>query len=250
MQPGEDNTADTGALYTPRRKPRWGTLTIVILLHIIAFFGLIRAFAPDFTATAIEKATSLITVTVTTRDPESEPSPYASPLPDEGAAAEEGRKATPREVSAPRPERPVAKPSPVPAAASTGTANASGARDQGAGTGAGGEGYGTGSGRYGSGQGGIPVSKPEKIAGDINDARDYPTPPGGREVRRGQEVVVYMTVGVDGRARDCRVVQASPDPEADRITCRLAEERFRFRPARDANGNAVPAPYGWRQRWF
>ena len=36
----------------------------------------------------------------------------------------------------------------------------------------------------GIGQGGIPVTRPVKIAGDINDARDYPTPPGGREVRR------------------------------------------------------------------
>jgi protein TonB len=46
------------------------------------------------------------------------------------------------------------------------------------------------------------------------------------------------------------VVEPSPDPEADRITCRLAEERFRFRPARNAGGEPVAAQYGWRQRWF
>ena len=94
------------------------------------------------------------------------------------------------------------------------------------------------------------MNPPVKTAGEINDARDYPVPPGGREIRRGKQVVVYMTVGTDGRARNCRVVQPSPDPEADRITCRLAEERFRFRPATDAMGNPVAAEYGWRQRWF
>ena len=59
-----------------------------------------------------------------------------------------------------------------------------------------------------------------------------------------------MTVGTDGRASNCRVTEPSPDPEADRITCRLAVERFRFKPATDAIGNPVPATYGWRQRWF
>jgi protein TonB len=34
------------------------------------------------------------------------------------------------------------------------------------------------------------------------------------------------------------------------ITCRLAEERFRFRPSLDNQGNPVEAMYGWRQRWF
>jgi len=237
--------------YAPRRRLRWGTLALVLLLHLVVLAGLVRAFAPDFTATAIEKATSLVTVTVRTRpppEPEVTPIPDPSPEPEQGAAAEEGRKAVAREVTAP--EAPLPRPSPAPRASSTGTANASGARDEGAGTGDGGEGEGTGSGRSGSGQGGLPVTRPVKIAGDISDARDYPVPPGGREVRRGQQVVVYMTVGIDGRAHDCHVVEPSPDPEADRLTCELAEQRFRFRPARDAEGNPVPATYGWRQRWF
>jgi len=117
--------------------------------------------------------------------------------------------------------------------------------------GAGGEGEGTGSGRSGSGQGGAPVvSAPVKIAGEIDNAEDYPTPPGGRDIRLGHSVTIYMTVTVDGRAQDCRVVEPSPDPVADRITCDLAEQRFRFQPARNAAGDAVPATYGWRQGWF
>ncbi len=94
------------------------------------------------------------------------------------------------------------------------------------------------------------VSKPVHISGAINNARDYPIPPGGRDARRGTEVIVRVVVGVDGRARQCSVYRASPDAEADAITCRLVEDRLRFRPAQDANGNAVPAPFFWRQRWF
>ena len=90
----------------------------------------------------------------------------------------------------------------------------------------------------------------EKIAGDIHNARDYPTPPGGRQVRRGQDVVIELTVGTDGRVRSCRVTDASPDPVADEITCRLATERFVFRPRLDARGEPVVGVYRWRQRWF
>lgn len=54
----------------------------------------------------------------------------------------------------------------------------------------------------------------------------------------------------EGRARDCSIYRPSPDPQADRITCELVEARLGFEPARDASGNAVEAPFYWRQRWF
>ncbi len=49
--------------------------------------------------------------------------------------------------------------------------------------------------------GGAAVTRPVKIAGDINDARDFPIPPGGRQVRLGHSVTIAMTVGADGRAQ-------------------------------------------------
>jgi protein TonB len=223
-----------------KRKPRWGTLLLVGALHLLVLAGLMRAFAPAFTATVVERTASLVTVTVRTPPP--------APEPEEGAAAEQGRRAIPSEVVAPR-----AGPAPTvpaPRAASTGTANDAGAGASGQGAGAGGEGSGVGSGRGGAGTGGVAVTRPVKIAGDINDARDYPTPPGGRRVRIGHSVTIAMTVGTDGRASNCRIVSPSPDPVADRITCELAVSRFRFRPATDAAGNPVPATYGWRQSWF
>jgi protein TonB len=111
-------------------------------------------------------------------------------------------------------------------------------------------GEGTGSGSSASGSGGIAITRPEKIAGDIRSAGDYPVPPGGRQTRFGQSVTIAMTVGIDGRASNCRVVRPSNDPAADRITCELAVERFRFRPATDSNGDQVPSTYGWRQDFF
>ena len=88
----------------------------------------------------------------------------------------------------------------------------------------------------------------EKIAGDINSARDYPK--ASRPQRLGHSVTIVVGVGVDGRVTDCRVSQPSPDPAADAITCRLAQERFRFRPAVNGSGEAVAGKYAWRQRWF
>lgn len=229
---------------TPSRGQRITTMVVVALLHLLVFAGLIRAFAPDLSAVVVDQVISTFSVTVATTEPE--PPPQASTEP-EGASAEEGRKAKPKEVSAPRRTLPK-KPEPAPPVSSTGNENASGAADAGAGTGGGGDGIGTGSGRSGTGQGGGAAARLEKIAGDISSAKDYPKKT--RNLRIGQSVTILLTVDPDGRVRDCRVTQPSPDAEADAITCRLASERFRFRPARNAAGEAVTGKYAWRQRWF
>jgi len=244
-----NGNADFRADLRPKRSTRLWTIVAVALLHVVAILGLIRAFAPDFTEAVVDRAIATFTVTVTAPapTPTATPSPEPSPLPDEGAAGEEGRKATPREVTAPKPKVPLPV-APAPRASSTGVQDSSGAREQGEGTGAGGVGAGTGSGRGGAGGGGIPVRKLEKIAGDINSARDYPKKT--RDLRIGHSVTILLGVGTDGRVTDCRVTTPSPDAEADAITCRLATERFRFRPAADANGNPIAGKYAWRQRWF
>jgi periplasmic protein TonB len=226
------------------RHTKIGVFALVALLHVLAVLALIRAFAPDFSAKAVETVVSAFSVTVTTPPPSPEPSrePEKS-----GAAAEAGKKAIAKPDAAPKPKVMIAK-APAPKAASTGAANDSGASNAGAGTGAGGQGSGSGSGTGGTGQGGGLVRKAEKIAGEINSARDYPK--ATRDLRIDGAVTIYMTVGTDGRARNCRVQQASRDAEADAITCRLAEQRFRFKPATDAAGNPVESTYGWRQKWF
>ena len=218
----------------------------IVLLHVAALYGLAKAFAPGATASVEQAVLRTVMVTVETREYE----PPPDPMPDAGAAGEEGRKAVPKPVVAPEAKIVIKPAAPAPKASSTGTADNAGARAAGSGTGAGGTGSGTGSGAGGAGQGGGAVTKPLHISGSINNARDYPTPPGGRQARIGNEVIVKVTVGTDGRASNCSVFRPSPDAEADAITCRLVVERLRFKPATDSNGTPVSAPFYWRQRWF
>ena len=168
-------------------------------------------------------------------------------LPD-GAKAPPAKRARATPVVAPKlsaviPPRVVTAP-----AASSGSAALSGAAAAGTGSGAGGAGQGTGAGDSGSGTGGGIAQKAIKLSGDINSTRDYPADPDLK--RLGSSVIVRLTVRIDGRGGDCRVQRPSVDPQADVVTCRLAVERFRFRPATDATGHPVESIYGWRQSWF
>jgi protein TonB len=237
--------------FSTPRPMRFGLIVLIALIHVAAVFGLIRAFAPGVVDKVVDTVTSAVFVTVRTTSPT--PTPTPPPAPRQDAAAEQGAegaagsRAKPREESAPE-ARIVVSEKPAPRASSTGTENRSGASEAGEGTGAGGQGTGTGAGGLGSGQGGGIATKAEKIAGDINSARDYPRRT--RDLRIGHSVTIVLAVGTDGRPRSCRVARASPDPQADRITCDLAMQRFRFRPATNRAGEAVEADYGWQQRWF
>lgn len=233
--------------YRPRKRLNLFTIALIAGLHVAVLYGLAVALAPDMTA-ALEREV-VAAFDVNSPEPESEPPPPQNRSePDEGAQGEPGREAVPAPVAVP--PAPIVNPTPRPRASSTGIARSSGARETGDGTGAAGEGDGTGSGNRGSGQGGVAVTKPRHVSGQIDNARDFPVPPGGREARRGNEVIVKVTIGIDGKARNCSIYRPSNDPEADRITCRLVERRLGFEPARDANGKPVPAPFYWRQRWF
>ncbi|KLI64988.1 hypothetical protein [Aurantiacibacter marinus] len=233
-----------GAYTAKRKRLNWKLIVLIGLLHIVALAGLARLLAPEFTASVIETATSVVTVTVRTyEEPETEPS-IAPPQPDEGAAGEEGRQATPRAVVAP--EQPLPRPSPAPRASSTGAANQSGAREQGDGTGAGGTGDGTGSGRSGSGTGGAVAVGPSVRSGELNEARDFPIPEGGRAARLGLAVTVHFTVTTDGRARNCTVASTQVDAATTARVCPLVIERIQFNPATAADGTPVEARYGYR----
>lgn len=235
------------------RRVRWGVAALVALIHLMLIAGLIRAFTPRLADTVVAAVGRALTVTVSSPPPRPKAAPTASARPDagaqEGSAGAAGKKASPRAAAAP-PATIAVKPTPAPPVAGTGDENASGGGEAGTGTGAAGQGRGTGSGLSGSGQGsgGGAASPTVKIAGDINSARDYPR--AGRDLRIGAAVTIDLTIGTEGRVKACRIVQASPDPDADRVTCELATKRFRFRPALGASGQPVEATYRWRQRWF
>lgn len=229
----------------PHRRPRWGTLALVALFHLLVIAGLLRVFAPDFTRQAARQVASVL-VTVTTREA---PAPAASPAPDAGASAAEGKKGTPLPTPAPTPVVPL-KPVAVPPVASTGTEAQSGASTTGEGSGAGGEGVGTGSGVSGSGRGNGVAAKAVLISGAIDAAQDFPIPPGGRAARIGRAVVIALTVGADGAPSGCRIYSSSGLPDTDRRTCDLAMQRLRFRPATDTRGEPVASTFYWQQRFF
>lgn len=219
---------------------RVGAAVLVIVLHVLAVSALIRAFAPDLGSRVAQEVLAAFSVspppspTPPPPPPPSSPQPHAAP---ERQAAAAGTKA--RSVTAPVPRVAVATTT-APVSASTGSADSSGEGRAGAGSGAGGAGNGTG--------GGGGATAALKIAGDINSARDYPRET--RDLRIGDYVIVALSVTPEGRVSACRVVRASRDAAADATTCRLAQSRFRFRPATDASGRAVASTFGWKQRWF
>ena len=238
--------SENGRFETRRRRPSWPLIVVIVLMHLAALYGLARALAPQITAAVEGQVVSAFSITATP-DP---PPPENATEPDQGAQGDPGREAVSQPVTSPPPRRPLKQDKPLPQAASTGSASQSGAAAAGDGTGAAGSGLGTGSGNSGNGRGSGAATKPVHISGSIDNARDFPVPPGGREARRGTQVIVRVIVGTDGRARDCVIIRASPDPDADCLTCRLVESRLGFRPAMNAGGNPVAAAFYWRQQWF
>ena len=165
-----------------------------------------------------------------------------------GKASAANKHARAAPVFAPKPKVPPLKPPPVQAAPQPGAgseASAGATPNPGPGSGAGGRGDGTGAGGSGSGTGG--GGKAVWRSGTIRDS-DYP-----REASRakvGGEVEVRFTIEATGRVTGCRVTRSSGDASLDATTCRLIEERFRFKPATNAAGDAIRSPYGWRQSWW
>ena len=227
------------------KRPKWWMIVLIVLGHVLALYGLARAFAPDITASVEKTVVAAFTVTVTT--PEDDV-PVTEPEPDEGAQGDAGEKAVPKPVSAPKTKIPV-KPTPTPPTSADGDELNSGARDNGDGTGADGSGLGTGSGRDGTGTGGVAATKPVLVQ-SITNVRSFPIPPGGREARIGKSVIVKLIVSPQGRVTGCSIYQPSPFPETDAKVCELAYDQIRFEPARDRNGNPVAAPFLYRQRFF
>ena len=213
----------------------------VAALHIAVIAALVSAFGVDV---VVQTVKSLTTFDVPVPPPPPSPEPVAQTPEPQGAAAPPAPRATPRSRPTPRI---VVVPKPAPTAASTGTAVKSGASAAGAGSGGGGQGSGTGSGARGNGSGGGLVKRAEKISGELK-TKDFPR--SGANDRDGKFIVVRYNVATDGRVGNCRVVQSSGSADADAITCRLIEKRFRYRPALDATGHPVREETGWKQWWW
>jgi TonB family protein len=87
---------------------------------------------------------------------------------------------------------------------------------------------------------------PRLIQGSISNA-DYPS----AAVAASQQGTTAMKimVGADGSVTGCSVEATSGSQELDTTSCALATSRFRFAPARDASGGAIPSIYRTRVSW-
>jgi protein TonB len=227
------------------RRPRWGVVVAVLLIHLVVVAALVRAFTPDFAAGAVRAVTQAFSIDLPPPAPARTVPPPTAAKP-QAASGAPGRRATPRDAAAPKAPL-VTRPTQAPPVAGPGRDDSAGAAAEGEGTGAAGTGMGTGAETGGAGTGGG-AAPTVKIAGEINSARDYPR--ATRALRAGAAVVIDLAVGTQGQVTGCRIVQPSPDSRADAITCALAMRRFRFRPALGPEGTPVEAVYRWRQRWF
>jgi len=208
------------------KRRKWTAARVVAVVAALAIdagigWVLIDGLRAHWLKPAAEPAMTVTEIEVT---PPPTPEPPPRPVPKPAGAA------APPAARAPR-----AEPSPkVPLASPTPAASAAGAASFGAGAGAGGSGNGSGAGSGGNGSGGGLVSPAQRVAGALSD-RDYPRDAG----RAGGTVGIAFTVRADGRVEGCRVLGSSGSARLDGLTCSLVTERFRYRPARDASGQAV-----------
>ncbi len=213
-------------------RTRIGMAVPVALVHLFLFVLLIRGIGFDV-AKATSEAMKVFDINEPVPPPKPEqPRPRPQPAPPKETPAPPSLRA--------RQEAPkLIVPIPVaPAARSIGSSAAPGS-----GTGAGGEGAGAGAG----GEGGGLASRARLIRRELRRS-DYP-----REARReGAQGIVRMRIAVapDGRVSACSVTQSSGNALLDATTCRLAQKRFRYEPARDAAGRAVADVVEDGQRWW
>ena len=221
-------------------KERLSALAAVVALHALFACALLLGFAPTFLRQAEERLTLVNIVPDSPPPPMPEINRPAQSSGPKAAAAPANLRAEPKAIFAPRLATTRTNPA-APIAGSGSRASAGMAERPGSGTGGGGEGAGRGSGGAG---GGVTV-RAQLRSGSILP-RDYPRAANGQQ----GIVTAQLNVSAAGIVTSCSIAQSSGNAVLDAATCRLIRERFRFAPARDSQGNAVPDVKGWQQRWW
>ena len=210
------------------------------LLNVAAIYGLIAVFAGGL-ALPDRGDISLLSVLITRPMPQPPPK---QALHDHGGAPMPAAK---RAIAAPAIAAaiiPVSTPIPAATIAAAGNGQTNGSALSGQGAGGGGAGQGAGGGSGDGADGGTDL---RQIDGGIYED-DYP-----REAVRAHQsgnVHIRFTVGTNGRVSDCTVTRSSGSASLDEATCRLILRRFRYEPARDAQGrphaDTVEGVHEWR----
>jgi protein TonB len=222
----------------------------VAVLHGLLGYALIAGFGVEVVRLAGDEL-KIFDVRIPPPPPTVDTKPARASRRPEGAASPENLQSKASPVAAPKPKIEYKRPSEVAAAPTpaSGSDSSSGAADRpGPGQGSGGSGAGTGSGRGGGdGGGGGGGSRSRLISGRILDS-DYPR--SASRARAGGTVTVAFIVQTDGHVSGCRIMKSSGNAELDSTTCALIERRFRYEPARNADGKSVRSATGWRQSWW
>lgn len=236
-------------------RDRAAPMLAVVLIHL-GLGAMLLGMAGTLTPAAFETALKTFDVREPPPPPIPPPPPKTNPKPSSAkpnAPAPPAKKADATPIVAPKPVVPVPAKPPVAAAPvpGQGTAPSQGASTAGPGSGAGGVGSGTGGGGTGAGNGGDggdgiatrprPRFRPLS-AGGFPRALVEPLPPGAR-------VLIIFTVQVSGRISDCSVRESSGSPPLDAIVCQAATNRFRYDPARRADGTPVVAKAAYMQQF-
>ncbi|NNC72037.1 MAG: TonB family protein [Sphingomonadaceae bacterium] len=231
-----------------RNKGRsWQSAIAVIAVHLALGYALLVGLTVQFLDDEAGGSLTLVDIASPAPPPPRESQSAPDPL-EEGGAAPPDLMAQASPIVAAPPVIPTPSP-PAPTVPIDDAGPAQGAAPiPGPGSGAGGEGNGTGRGAGGGGPGGgALVSYTRRIAGDISP-RDYPR--SARRARAEGLVGTTVHVGADGRVSRCIITNSSGNAALDETTCRLIRERFRYEPARNARGQAVPDVVGREQRWW
>jgi len=244
-------------------EPKVQALSAIVSAAIVLGLALVLVFGLR-TGAALERAESLVSVALElTREPPPEPPPppprpaRASAPKGDPAPRNLHNKAT--QVAAPPVPFQLIPPPPIMTApkANLGDAASSGASNlPGPGQGAGGigDGFGgggdggDGTGRSRAHGGEPPVQGPRQIRGKLS----YSDIPAGTlpEGHGAVEVEVLFAVNPDGGVSDCQIERSSGYPRLDAHVCRLIEQRFVFRPARDRFGRPVRARVAEAHSWY
>lgn len=245
---------------TEQNRDRVRSAIVVAAFHALLGYALLTGLGFDVPAQVGEQLKLFDAVEEPPPPPAEPPPPKTTkanrpkPKDPEGAASPANLKNTPSEIVVPPPEIRLEVPPPVIAApvAGQGAAPAAGAAEMpGPGTGSGGIGTGLGSGNQGTGtggggDGGGRGTPARWLRGSITD-RDYPD--AAYERRIGGTVFLRFVVAPTGRVSECTVTRSSGSRELDATTCRLILRRFRYRPARDAEGNPISSVVRGEHDW-
>ncbi len=91
-----------------------------------------------------------------------------------------------------------------------------------------------------------PARARANLASYVSD-EDYPSTAARNEEQGTTRF--RLSVGPDGRVRDCTVTSSSGSSALDSTTCKLMRQRARFTPARDSDGNATGDTFSSAIRW-